>query len=144
MSQPRTCPKCGPKVTLDARQIVGETHSHTNDTPQLSQVDIDVCPSCRGVWLDWGELGRLRDLRNVLDELQSNMRWKDDLRGGQCPVCDQALGRIDVGAFGVDRCAKCSGLWFDGGELGPMLSEQGFSALLQALLTARKTQANKA
>jgi len=37
------CPKCGQKLT----------------TETCGTVEIDVCPSCKGVWLDMGELGAI-------------------------------------------------------------------------------------
>ncbi len=37
------CPKCGQKLTTEI----------------CDSVEIDVCPSCKGVWLDAGELGAI-------------------------------------------------------------------------------------
>ena len=37
------CPKCGQKLS----------------TEKCGSVEIDVCPSCKGVWLDVGELGTI-------------------------------------------------------------------------------------
>ena len=37
------CPKCGQKVSPE----------------KCGSVEIDVCPSCKGVWLDVGELGTI-------------------------------------------------------------------------------------
>jgi hypothetical protein len=37
------CPKCGQKLA----------------TEKCGAVEIDVCPSCKGVWLDVGELGTI-------------------------------------------------------------------------------------
>jgi hypothetical protein len=37
------CPKCGQKLSPE----------------QCGAVEIDVCPSCKGVWLDMGELGTI-------------------------------------------------------------------------------------
>lgn len=37
------CPKCGQKLA----------------TETCGAVEIDVCPSCKGVWLDMGELGAI-------------------------------------------------------------------------------------
>lgn len=37
------CPKCGQKLSSE----------------QCDSVEIDVCPSCKGVWLDAGELGTI-------------------------------------------------------------------------------------
>ena len=37
------CPKCGQQLSPE----------------QCGSVEIDVCPSCKGVWLDMGELGTI-------------------------------------------------------------------------------------
>ena len=37
------CPKCGQKLSAE----------------KCGAVEIDVCPSCKGVWLDMGELGTI-------------------------------------------------------------------------------------
>jgi uncharacterized protein len=37
------CPKCGQQLSME----------------QCGSVEIDVCPSCKGVWLDAGELGSI-------------------------------------------------------------------------------------
>ena len=37
------CPKCGQQLSPE----------------QCGSVEIDVCPSCKGVWLDMGELGAI-------------------------------------------------------------------------------------
>ncbi len=37
------CPKCGQELV----------------TEKLDVVEIDVCPSCKGIWLDAGELGAI-------------------------------------------------------------------------------------
>ena len=41
------CPKCGQKLSPE----------------KCGSVEIDVCPSCKGVWLDAGELGDHRGER---------------------------------------------------------------------------------
>jgi uncharacterized protein len=37
------CPKCGQKLAME----------------KCGTVEMDVCPSCKGVWLDTGELGTI-------------------------------------------------------------------------------------
>ena len=37
------CPKCGQKLAME----------------KCGSVEMDVCPSCKGVWLDAGELGTI-------------------------------------------------------------------------------------
>lgn len=128
----RPCPKCSPAVALTAQRAT----ARTGEVP----VTVDVCSHCKGVWLDFGELQRLHALHAFILGITSNEAWQADLRGGACPSCgpDTGMRRIPVGAFAVDRCPECQGLWFDGGELGPSLTEAGYHALLEALQRARR------
>lgn len=48
----KTCPNCDVGMTLAKR----------------SGIEIDICPQCRGVWLDRGELDKL------LDPIRNDMR----------------------------------------------------------------------
>ena len=128
----RPCPKCVPQQPLTSQRAMGP-HGEV-------AVTVDVCGHCRGVWLDFGELQRLHALHAFIMGITSNEAWQADLKGGGCPSCgsDTGLRRIPVGAFAVDRCPECQGLWFDGGELGPSLTEQGYQALLGALTRAHR------
>lgn len=123
---PRRCAKCPPGTMLRRVRVPHAT--------ELA-VEIDTCDRCRGVWLDWGEIGDLKDLVGLIPSFAGNTAWQRDLAHGRCSSCEaaSALARIPVGAYAVDRCPDCLGLWFDGGELGPLLTDQGFEALLRAL-----------
>ncbi|MEW5850076.1 MAG: zf-TFIIB domain-containing protein [Myxococcota bacterium] len=121
----RRCPKCHPSAGLSVETVQGDPGSPT--------VEIDVCPRCRGVWLDWTELGDLVELRELITGLTSGADWQRDLELGMCPDDGKALQRLEVGAYAVDRCPECEGLWLDGGELGPSLTREGFQAVLRAL-----------
>jgi Zn-finger nucleic acid-binding protein len=87
-------------------------------------VEVDVCPSCRGVWLDAKELKKLDDNFFVdveAMELLAAAATADD-RELRCPRCEGAP-RLDKGhprSFSrlvVDRCPACHGYWLDRGEL---------------------------
>ena len=115
-SSARVCPKCKGETRLKPREAVA--------SEQDAEVDIDVCPGCGGVWLDWGELSKISEMKAIIDGASSGAAWKKDLQRGRCPSCEDrpVLGRISIGAFGIERCPTCLGLWFDRGELGPTLS----------------------
>ncbi len=66
------CPKCG-------QQLATET---------CDSVEIDVCPSCKGVWLDAGELGT--SVEGTGSFFQSCLRV---LRGRHHPSVQQVLRR---------------------------------------------------
>jgi Zn-finger nucleic acid-binding protein len=126
MSRSRICAKCKPATPLNPRKV---------PPGAAGAVDVDVCANCRGVWLDWGELGDLKELKQLIPSMTGSTAWQRDLETGHCPACEKhpKMLRLPVGAFGVDRCPDCLGLWFDGGELGPMLTDQGFELLLKTL-----------
>ncbi|MBN2360490.1 MAG: zf-TFIIB domain-containing protein [Deltaproteobacteria bacterium] len=127
------CPKCCDNEPLARHEI---------SAPGVaSKVTIAFCPRCRGAWIDAGALESLHELRQYIPHAGGNIMWKRDLTRGVCAACGDrpVLERLSVGAFGVDRCPQCQGLWFDGGELGPTLTDQGYEALLRALRQPAKS-----
>ena len=52
LTGPRACPRCG-----KARRVVMVRRFHS----PRRQVEVDECPTCGGIWLDGGELARIRE-----------------------------------------------------------------------------------
>jgi|SaaInlV_125m_DNA_1040241.scaffolds.fasta_scaffold90125_1 Zn-finger nucleic acid-binding protein len=101
------CPKC--------KQI--ELKSYV-----INEIEVDQCPTCRGIWFDEQELPALlthssKDFKSLA---QGKERSDLDKISGQCPVDDSDLMRVfsqpDRNVV-IDRCPKCLGVWLDGGEL---------------------------
>ncbi len=97
------------------------------DRKEVEYFEIDVCPTCAGIWLDAGELVKL--------ELAAKPKLIAELQNGEadgpvpppsqkisCPACSGNLGQLDVLGTTVDQCGKCQGLWLDQGELSPVLT----------------------
>ncbi len=106
------------------------------NTLALHDVQVDLCPSCGGLWLEGEELRRITQTfaENIpeqakryeellhanksLDASSSAELTYDD--GVTCPL-DGALTKhfVYAGDSGVilDQCASCGGTWFDGGDL---------------------------
>jgi Zn-finger nucleic acid-binding protein len=94
-------------------------------TMELAEVEIDYCASCKGIWLDSGELelllgdgGKSRALIKSFNTTITNEKQR------RCPICDKKMEKITVGkgtTLVLDRCAKGDGLWFDGGELNNII-----------------------
>jgi Zn-finger nucleic acid-binding protein len=92
-------------------------------TLELSDVEIDHCVDCGGIWLDAGELELLvnnaETAKQIINsfEVQKNVTEKFI----DCPICDRRMEKILVGQdrqpLVIDRCRKGHGLWFDKGEL---------------------------
>jgi Zn-finger nucleic acid-binding protein len=96
-------------------------------TLELDQVETDYCLTCRGIWLDGGELEQLlgdsEQAREVLHSFTTAADCKEPPR--RCPICGKKMEKVFVGPESkttlLDRCKKGHGLWFDGGELESIL-----------------------
>lgn len=97
-------------------------------------MDVDVCPGCRGVWLDQGELEELFERTGarmddpLLEVLKAEGHRSASRRPHLCPRCDARLREVPVPcgddprpALHIDRCPRGHGLWFDSGELHALL-----------------------
>ncbi len=92
-------------------------------TLELSDVEIDHCVNCGGIWLDSGELELLLNdkekARELFDSFEVNPDFQEKSR--QCPICDGKMDKIVIGKTNslllIDRCPRGDGLWFDQGEL---------------------------
>mgnify|MGYP001263651782 CR=1 FL=1 len=99
------------------------------NTKVLERVEIDECPSCKGIWFDQDEL------RQTKDNFDSDLNWMDfDIwknrdkfktteHPAPCPRCEKSMLAIDYAHSGVeiDYCQHCKGVWLDGGEFGKIL-----------------------
>ena len=75
-------------------------------------IEIDYCPSCRGVWLDRGELDKI---------LERSESWTPDQRGDERPRArddDRSRERHDDRSYTPQRKKKRSFLseLFEGGD----------------------------
>lgn len=94
---------------------------------ELDQVEIDYCTSCRGIWLDSGELELLLDSADAAEHvLRSFREAQTDEKKRKCPICLAKMDKVHAGQTGgelqlIDRCPRNHGLWFDRGELQRVL-----------------------
>lgn len=93
-------------------------------TLELEGVEIDHCLSCKGTWLDAGELVLLTEAVGVeTDELVEALAaaWKGPKAERRCPRCNRHLRLIQLGrdetVIELDRCPRRHGLWLDAGEM---------------------------
>ena len=110
------CLRCG--------DVELEIKAH-GDGPDV--IEIDVCPKCKGIWLDSKELARLDD-NFFLDvekmEMDAAKASEDDFEL-LCPRCEGApvLDKVHPAGFQdvvLDTCQGCKGFWLDKGELEKM------------------------
>jgi hypothetical protein len=107
---------------------------------ELDRVEIDYCRSCKGLWLDPGELELLLEMAGA----QSGPLHRAVQSGGQkaagqkrrCPVCRKKMLPVDLAGpprVVVDRCPRGHGLWLDDRELGQLIEAAGGSPETEAL-----------
>lgn len=87
----------------------------------------DVCPKCKGLWLDKGELGKLLKDRKLTNYLTKHIGTKS--RSPMvCPRCSMTMDIEKADDIEVDVCLTCGGVWLDQGELEKLKdkSEEGF------------------
>lgn len=97
---------------------------------ELDKVEIDFCPSCKGIWLDSGELELLTGSLSKSDE----SKWFKSVKNineakYRCPICKKKMDKVEFGDSKViiDKCKNDHGLWFDKGELDSLLSDKNFN-----------------
>lgn len=91
-------------------------------------IEIDLCPSCRGVWLDLGELELIGEQAGV-GPARLTAALEKARRGGvrerRCPRCRRKLRAIspeEGKAVEVDTCPRGHGIWFDHGEVETLVA----------------------
>jgi membrane associated rhomboid family serine protease len=90
---------------------------------QYQGVTIDVCPGCRGIWLDPGELAFLLGADEDLPSLPESMSTGTRFLQTSTYICPRCQGGFDTFEYApgtdlfIDRCKECKGIWLDSGEL---------------------------
>lgn len=92
-----------------------------------SGLRLDRCTSCGGSWLDYGELApavQRQEPEGPRPEAPADPA--SDLRTGPCPRCGVTLRQAlsPDGAFHVERCPRCGGLFLDRGELAAIAAKR--------------------
>ncbi len=107
----------------------------------LSNVEVDFCPVCLGMFFEKDEL------RIAKDEKDKNLVWLDiDLwqdkkkfkiaKGGLlCPCCQTPFYTVNYGnsEIKVDICPVCQGIWLDRGEFKKIIDYLKEKAKLEIL-----------
>jgi len=91
---------------------------------ELNQVEIDYCLTCKGIWLDSGELELIfsdGNGKNTEQYFIHKSGYTEDKR--RCPVCKKKMEKVEFEKSGIvlDKCYS-HGLWFDSGELKALLN----------------------
>jgi len=94
------------------------------DKSMVGDVEVDLCPKCGGLWLDYGEVAKLavlpdaevKPLKALLQRAAGPPPVPTDTKI-PCPACPGQLKEVVLGNIHVDYCTKCKGLFLDKGEL---------------------------
>ncbi len=100
-------------------------------TTEYESVEIDVCKTCHGVWLDENEVGAIvknrtlkfsdEDIKNTIKSTFAGVTSSEQEKEARaCPKCQKKLNVInysyDSGII-IDICPDHHGLWLDNHEL---------------------------
>ena len=80
------------------------------------RVEVDLCPTCGGIFLDTKEIRTLTGSSN-LHKLLTKYLGLDSDSHLVCPNCGGLMDGEDAGNVRVDVCLTCNGVWLDAGEL---------------------------
>lgn len=83
---------------------------------QELELDLDLCPSCHGIWLDFGELEAYRCGRLELGKPPSSEKAVFKREPGHsllyCPRClFESLGLGNIDSIELRRCIQCHGVF---------------------------------
>jgi Zn-finger nucleic acid-binding protein len=118
------------------------------DKARVGDVEVDLCPSCGGLWLDHGEIERLgRGKPDELSKLRTALTGsaRPDAASettNTCPACPGALNEVVLGPVHVEYCNKCHGIFLDKGELDQAVKAVAGTTVRQVIALA--TQEAKA
>ena len=94
---------------------------------RVNEVELDICSSCGGMWLERDELRRLSahpdELQALRNHLGDDEPDADPEASGDCPACARRLSVASVGTFRVEYCTTCGGVFLDRGELDKVLEQ---------------------
>jgi len=81
-------------------------------------IEVDRCPNCEGMWLDYGELDQLEDTVFDKDELKASLMFRSFEGELICPKCGGRMQRFNYRDYNLelDFCEQGHGTWLDAGE----------------------------
>lgn len=95
----RNCPRCSKTMALLTK----------------SNIELDACPDCKGIWFDKDELDKITGSPNSFEGMIFTARSLG--RDIPCPSCGRKMNYYTVEGVTVDYCQDCAGIWLDSGEL---------------------------
>ncbi len=97
-----------------------------------SNVELDYCLNCHGVWFDSDELELLLKCLKLdapdlmLSRILASMEAETREKRIRCPICRRKMMKTTIGdrpEILIDACTRKDGLWFDGGEIVELIKK---------------------
>lgn len=121
------------KKAMDCPKCIGKL-----ETVNVEGIEIERCFVCRGLWFDYGELGKVLEASrqkscqiSLGGEAFEGVYMKDSVmlnaKYGFCPVCldEPMLESIEEqSGIMINYCPKMHGVWLDGGKIALMLKNK--------------------
>jgi Zn-finger nucleic acid-binding protein len=82
-------------------------------------IEVDSCPNCRGMWLDFHELDKLEDVTFDDDAHKGSLVHFQTKTNYPCPLCGTGMDEFQYRLYDLrlDTCAENGhGFWLDAGE----------------------------
>jgi len=81
-------------------------------------MEVDSCPNCRGMWLDFDELDHLEDVAFDQDERKGSLLHRQTGTAYPCPRCEAHLQEFQYRLYDLklECCPDQHGFWLDAGE----------------------------
>ena len=85
---------------------------------KFKDIDIDHCPDCKGLWLDFHEMDQLEDHSMDDDNAKGMIEYARRESDIPCPHCNEVMETINYRAHDlpIDHCKNEHGYWLDAGE----------------------------
>lgn len=95
-------------------------------TTKNKRAIVDSCQSCKGLWLDHGELRAFNVSADILKAFQTSGLGKLSPSKRECPCCHVNMmeGEMPLTTTKLDQCQKCLGIFLDKGELSELANAQ--------------------
>lgn len=97
------CPKC---------------HAALTKKYYKGMMEVEYCPHCRGMWLDFHELDQLEDVAFDQDAWKGSLIHRECLVECKCPICEAPMLEFQYRLYDLklDVCPEHHGFWLDAGE----------------------------
>jgi Zn-finger nucleic acid-binding protein len=107
---------------------------------------VNGCPNCKSVWLDVGELDKLKKGEQLHPEELLKQARTELTRAaerpieyvGMCPRCGGQMTPYIEDGVALDTCLACHGMFFDYGELEKVLKDREEDSWLMRLWKAMR------